>query len=222
MSRSKLRGSASRVTCRRLPGVSVLLALVLLAALPAAASASGESLELGHKIHERLMAVDDPTIAMAALTAGEERAYREFIRSRYTTSSQSLRAVAARDVPGLNTSELSTQAAQCWVWTWQEDNHGGWGYVTWSYFQELYWCDNGSYITTTEMRRWGEVYTPGWQFTGHTELYQSGGRYYTSWNSYTQGEFAACTPGCFAWKYPWLDMTAGVGGTGSGSVGGGN
>ncbi len=84
-----------------------------------------------------------------------------------------------------------------------------------TYAQEIFWCYNGSTITSKSRTRWGTVYSPLYQFNGHIGNTESGGVGQGSYRAWTQGSFCELAPGfgCVWNFYPWVDQT--VYGTGS-------
>lgn len=96
------------------------------------------------------------------------------------------------------------------------------GSKIWEYFQEISWCWDGSQITSLYRNRWGAAYIEFWQFQGHIGNSESGGVYQWSYRAWTQGQFGHCPPipGCYEWRYPWLDMTVYGDGNYGGSGGG--
>lgn len=80
----------------------------------------------------------------------------------------------------------------------------------WSYHQEVTWCYDGSAVTYTNRRRWGETHTIGWAFDGHVGSDEQGGTGWSFYEAWTQGEFKLCLGGdigCVQHTYPWIETT---------------
>jgi len=84
-----------------------------------------------------------------------------------------------------------------------------------TYSQNIFWCYNGSTITSKTRTRTGTVYGPLYQFNGHIGNVESGGVGQGSYSAWTQGSFCEIAPGfgCVWNFYPWVDQT--VYGTGA-------
>lgn len=105
---------------------------------------------------------------------------------------------------------------------WEKAGYSLLGIKLWSYFQEINFGYDGTYIISNSRNRYGEVYAPLWSFIGNTGSYEQGGVGYTSYRSWTQGQFKLCAGqyGCVDEGDPWLDMTVYGNGQHSGSQGG--
>jgi hypothetical protein len=96
----------------------------------------------------------------------------------------------------LTSSKIGTNSLGNWIWR---------------YFQQTYYCYNGSNLTTAyRQNRWGEVYVPLWQFTGHIGNWERGGAYQWEFVDWTQGNFQLCLAGwgigCVQYAYPWVEQ----------------
>lgn len=107
--------------------------------------------------------------------------------------------------------------AGCRTATYSVSGKNVWGQTLYTYYQSIYWCYNGSTITSKSRSRYGRVGGLGWEFVGNVSSQQWGGvgsRYYRSW---TQGHFQLCVVwGCIQHKYPQIDMTVNGNGTWTG------
>jgi hypothetical protein len=196
----------------------VLLVLAFSLIVPLQPAAAGGPTEAGRisQLVEQVAAADDPHAAFADLPERDRLAVRSFLTvTRYVDSVSS-------PTPSAVVGLVSIARSGCWTWTWRRDGHNVFGWLIWSYFQQINWCGNGSVITSPPQRtRWGEVHAPFWSWR-HIGNQTWGGVNQASYRAWTQGEFKLCLPldlGC-SYRYPWLDMTAWADGRGTGNVGG--
>jgi hypothetical protein len=86
--------------------------------------------------------------------------------------------------------EAAVQAAGCWehqVRKWGENVFGA---DLWKYFQEIGWCGDGQWITSTpKADAWGSVHWPGWTYTGRDTIQKSYGVDWNIWEVASQGHF---------------------------------
>jgi len=176
----------------------------------------------GIAVAHRLNTSSDPAATWASLTPAQQQAYVEAA----TVTQMEVVKHPPVEVAAAQTG-MSSLTTTCWNWPWEVDGRDAFGIVVFAYFQTLGWCDNGSTITsiTAHLRR-GETYFLGWSWdqSAFPDWPTWGGVGSSTWRSFTQSEFKFCITefGCIQYRYPWLDMTAHAGGTGTGSVGGAN
>lgn len=93
------------------------------------------------------------------------------------------------------------------------------GIQVWSYAWNIYWCYNGS--TITSLSKWRTVWANyGWSFKGDIADNQSGGVGSSSYWHYAQGDFCFIeTYTCISHSYPWVNQTVYGSGGQSGSAG---
>lgn len=90
--------------------------------------------------------------------------------------------------------------------------------ILWTYADRVDWCQDGVGITSASSTHLVSVSSLFWTFKGQVASQDRGGRGFTGYESFTQGQFEACIVsgfGCFASKTPYITSTV----TGSGAYG---
>lgn len=197
--------------------LAAILMLGLSAAQPErinAGTAEQEALaRCGEPLHRALQKEANPAEAFGKLDASEQRCVKVYLKNEAsTTTTETVRNADLGD------TGVGIQAIRCWTWTNRVKGYNVIGHHLWTYSQQKNWCDDGSLITDTSRRRWGEVHALFWGWE-HRDSETSGGvgRYYT--RHFTQGEFKLCIVGgnigCVQHSYPWIDSTGYANGRGS-------
>ena len=91
-------------------------------------------------------------------------------------------------------------------------------YINWEYISKTKWCYNGSVLTKDPFwRRDVNVEAPLWEFVGHTDKEESGGKGDWEYENYTEGHFRYCigpgSVGCVINKYPSITKSLYADGT---------
>ena len=91
-------------------------------------------------------------------------------------------------------------------------------YLNWEYISKTKWCYNGSVLTRDPFwTRDAIVEAPLWEFVGHTDKEESGGRGDWEYENYTEGHFRYCigpgSVGCVVNKYPSITKSLFADGT---------
>ncbi len=183
-------------------GLVVAISLVFVAMPVTATAGNGDGGGRVARLVAQLMAAEDPSAAFEQLSASDQRAVQDAV----TVASVETRLGAPGS--GGTDGEISIAAAGCWTWTGRRDGRNALGGLLWSYFQRIYWCGNGTVVTTVERTRWGEVYAPFWSWK-HIGNQTWGGVNQATYRAWTQAEFKLCLipdVGCVQYSYPWLDM----------------
>jgi hypothetical protein len=99
-------------------------------------------------------------------------------------------------------------AATCNAWGVVVNFENVYGADLYHYYQTIYWCWNGSVITTNSRSRYGEAYVYPWSFQGHIESRHRGGDGQQTSEWFTRGHFCSNFPvfGCVQHSYPWINM----------------
>lgn len=183
-------------------GLVIAISLIFAATPLQAAAGNGDGGGRVARIVAQLMSADDPYAAFEELSPADQRAVQEAV----TVASIETRLGAP--TAGGSDGEIGIAAAGCWVWTGRRDGRNAFGVLLWSYFQRIYWCGNGTNITTVERTRWGEVYAAFWSWK-HIGNQTWGGVNQATYRAWTQAEYKLCLIpeiGCIQYSYPWLDM----------------
>lgn len=200
--------------------IPILIALMLVLAVPQAAAAGGGSgPERAARLVAQLEQAADPNAAFAALSPKDQRLVVSYLTVVEVEEASFSDRAQASDADGLTAAAAST----CYTFTKRFDGKNTFGGVLFSYFLKVNWCGNGSTITSTpSSRRWGQTYYAYWFFNGHIDWSSSGGYGKTFYQAFTQGSFSFCPPilGCVQGRYPYIGMTVYPNGGVSGSMGG--
>jgi hypothetical protein len=111
-------------------------------------------------------------------------------------------------------------ASGCRTWTVGVNGYSVTGTMIWSYAWNIYWCYNGS--TITSLSKWRTVWANYlWAFKGDIADNHSGGVGASSYWHYAQGDFCFVeTYTCLSHSYPWVNQTVYGSGSYTGSGGG--
>jgi hypothetical protein len=120
----------------------------------------------------------------------------------------------------LSLDSIVPLASGCRTYTLGVNGYSAVGIKVWSYAWNIYWCYNGS--TITSLSKWRTVWANyGWSFKGDIAENQSGGVGQTSYWHYAQGDFCFIeTYTCITHSYPWVNQTVYGSGGYTGSAGG--
>ena len=104
----------------------------------------------------------------------------------------------------------------CWTWTPAIRATSSLG-TLWQYNQGLYWCGNGSLITSRAAANDYPSNTGfGWMFSGNLNGWNNGGVGSYGWRHWNQGHFCqGAYFACIQNDHPWIDSTVYANGTGS-------
>ena len=108
----------------------------------------------------------------------------------------------------LSTDGVSTMASGCKSVTANWIGVNGSGEELYRYNQLVDWCYDGSTVSNTYRRRWGDTDSSFWKFVGHQDSTERGGNGDSFYESWTQGHFRLCAGsniGCVQHTYPWIE-----------------
>ncbi len=102
----------------------------------------------------------------------------------------------------------TASATQCWEWTPYVYITGLTGNNLAHYYEEMYWCENGTNITYHAQHAWGVAEAPGWNWEGNTSTSSAGGSGSSFFRYFAQGKFCFISYlGCVEQWTPWIQIT---------------
>ncbi|WP_276298948.1 hypothetical protein [Halorussus lipolyticus] len=146
---------------------------------------------------------DNPEEAFRRLSKGDQKKV-----VRYLTVTDHRVEVTDGNGNGLTTEDVSAMASGCKSVTANWIGVNGSGEELYRYNQLVDWCYDGSTVSNTYRRRWGDTDSAFWQFVGHKDNTERGGDGNSFYESWTQGHFRLCAGGnigCVQNTYPWIE-----------------
>lgn len=86
----------------------------------------------------------------------------------------------------------------------------GSGSELYTYNMEVNWCYDGSTVSSTDRRRWGNTSAVFWEYVGHQDSNERGGDGDTFYESTSTGHFRLCVSGnmaCAQHVYPSVEVS---------------
>ena len=181
----------------RIIGVLVIVLIGLMAFSATAHAAAPDDAPLTEQevqeIIERLENAEDPTQEFIQLSSSEQEAVIEYLKVVTVEVHMAIMARDPSDNSGCSTNYKTIKAKSLA------------GNTLYIYHSQTYWCWNGSEITNDpHFTRSGRPVAPFWEFVGHLDKSESGGKGDWEHRDYTQGHFRLCFPliGCYQNAYP--------------------
>lgn len=145
---------------------------------------------------QELQASDDLVVAWETLSVEEQDAVTAYVTPTTIRSN-----VYTEDAPSLNgVNPCTTRRADVAAY------NGVGSYRTWSYYNEITWCHDGTSVIASSTRVWGDVgnLSVGWSYDGEQSSSTTPLPGVPRAEHFSQGKFSLCLPLCVTGDYPWL------------------